>query len=438
MASAGASMSHSLSTAGANVAGKVEMGAQLLSTAGANVASKAEKGGQLLFGSDAVSDAGSDWSEDAPDSVVATPQESHDVGQAAQKPPANILHLQNQPPKPPLVKAADHSRGSVLTRLTSRRASSAVGSAPVKGVVVVKVLRGRALKAVNRSGGASDPYVKLVVGARTAKTKYMPNTLDPEWNETLQLDVDDARTPLRLQVWDEETFGLNQAIGDAEISFQELKADADVLTKMTLTLQHVETGSIDVEVTWHPEAGDPSARLVVMCGLPAAKAAMLHAKVCMYSTPRCRWLPGLRAKDRIAHNLLCVYAKGLLGKGAHASYADAATGMTALHFACSLGHSAVASMLLQAGAEVDAQDAEGVAPLHHASRLGHLELVKALLLHVAKADLANVHGVLPWQVACAEGHTAVMEFLLEDPKHRCSAAISTPTSFKSLACCPLQ
>ena len=59
----------------------------------------------------------------------------------------------------------------------------------------------------------------LVAGTRTAKTKYINNTLDPEWDETLKLDVDDVHVPLRLIVNDQAMLSINNTpIGDAEVN----------------------------------------------------------------------------------------------------------------------------------------------------------------------------------------------------------------------------
>ena len=120
----------------------------------------------------------------------------------------------------------------------------------MKGTLVVKVLRATHLKGADHGGTSSDAYVKLVAGRHAARTKPVHGTLHPEWNETVQLEVDDVHTPLQVQVFDHDRFSLNDAIGDAEVSL--LTLPAGHATRLSLELQHVETGTVELEATWCP------------------------------------------------------------------------------------------------------------------------------------------------------------------------------------------
>lgn len=60
-------------------------------------------------------------------------------------------------------------------------------------------------------------------------------------------------------------------------------------------------------------------------------------------------------------------------------------GNTALHFAASRNHRGLATLLLEAGAQVDAKDQPGNTPLHRAIEQGHLDMAQILLR--AKADV---------------------------------------------------
>jgi Ca2+-dependent lipid-binding protein len=55
--------------------------------------------------------------------------------------------------------------------------------------LVVKVARAESVWAKSR-GNVSDPYCILSVGAASARTRVIPNTLNPEWEETLTLPYD--------------------------------------------------------------------------------------------------------------------------------------------------------------------------------------------------------------------------------------------------------
>lgn len=59
---------------------------------------------------------------------------------------------------------------------------------------------------------------------------------------------------------------------------------------------------------------------------------------------------------------------------------------TALHRACIKGHVEAATILLEAGAEVDARDDEGSTALHHAAHQDHVEVVKVLIAHGANVE----------------------------------------------------
>ena len=70
---------------------------------------------------------------------------------------------------------------------------------PKAGMVIVRVLRATNLVAADL-GGKSDPYLKLKAAGKKAKTSVVKATLNPEWNETLELRVDDLSQPISLEV----------------------------------------------------------------------------------------------------------------------------------------------------------------------------------------------------------------------------------------------
>lgn len=64
-----------------------------------------------------------------------------------------------------------------------------------QGTLTVSLLRGSGLAAAD-SNGKSDPYVKLSLGKSKAKSKTIPKTLDPEWNERFEFQGTRAHAPL--------------------------------------------------------------------------------------------------------------------------------------------------------------------------------------------------------------------------------------------------
>lgn len=88
-------------------------------------------------------------------------------------------------------------------------------------------------------------------------------------------------------------------------------------------------------------------------------------------------------------------------------------GMTALHFACSFGSVERSRMLLDAGAEVDAQDEDGWTPLHFAAQVGSRECVSLLLGRGARSQTVNRIKQTALHVAASQGNHDVVLALLD-------------------------
>lgn len=92
--------------------------------------------------------------------------------------------------------------------------STAVVNKPV-GMLQVKVINGRNLKKADVMG-LSDPYVTLSLGGKTLskKTRVKKNTLNPEWDETHTLVVQDPKMQvLELHVFDWEKVSSHDKLG---------------------------------------------------------------------------------------------------------------------------------------------------------------------------------------------------------------------------------
>ncbi|MED6123745.1 putative ADP-ribosylation factor GTPase-activating protein agd13 [Stylosanthes scabra] len=134
----------------------------------------------------------------------------------------------------------------------------------------------------------SDPYVVLKLGKQTVKTSVINSNLNPVWNQVLILSVPADFGPLGLKVFDQDMFSSDDYMGEAEVDLQPLIAsamafgDAGVLEdmqigkwlqthdnalkedstvniidgrvkqKVSLVLQNVECGEIDLELEWIP------------------------------------------------------------------------------------------------------------------------------------------------------------------------------------------
>lgn len=69
---------------------------------------------------------------------------------------------------------------------------------------------------------------------------------------------------------------------------------------------------------------------------------------------------------------------------------------TALHWACSAGHTEIVEFLLQLGVPVNDKDDAGWSPLHIAASAGRDEIVKALLGKGAQVNAVNQNGCTPY------------------------------------------
>lgn len=154
------------------------------------------------------------------------------------------------------------------------------------GMLKVKVMKGTNLAI--RDIKTSDPYVVLSLGTQTAQTTVMKSNLNPVWNEELMLSVPEQYGPLKLKVFDHDMFSADDIMGEADIDLQPLltsamafgdagmfgdmqigkwlKSDDNALVEdslvniiegkvkqaMSLKLQNVESGELDLEIEWIP------------------------------------------------------------------------------------------------------------------------------------------------------------------------------------------
>ena len=116
------------------------------------------------------------------------------------------------------------------------------------GTATVRVVRATGLLAADK-GGTSDPYVVVQsAGGKKAKTSVKKKTLEPEWDETLELSVLDAAAPLSFAVWDHDKIGTNDALGAGEVLLGQCAPGAPTPLRVALSTQ----GAIEVVVTFSP------------------------------------------------------------------------------------------------------------------------------------------------------------------------------------------
>jgi hypothetical protein len=88
-------------------------------------------------------------------------------------------------------------------------------------------------------------------------------------------------------------------------------------------------------------------------------------------------------------------------------------GWTPLHFAAYAGKEGIASLLCDAGADVNATNADGFTPLHLAAQEGHADVARTLLAHNANVNAQEKQGWTPLHFAAQEGHSDVAALLID-------------------------
>lgn len=82
------------------------------------------------------------------------------------------------------------------------------------GLLRIRIKRG--INLAIRDVNSSDPYVIIRHGKQKLKTRVVKKTLNPEWNEDLTLCIMHLNEPVKLLVYDHDTFTVDDKMGDAE------------------------------------------------------------------------------------------------------------------------------------------------------------------------------------------------------------------------------
>lgn len=171
-------------------------------------------------------------------------------------------------------------------RSSSSASNKLEGMVEFIGIIKVKVIKGRNLAV--RDILSSDPYVVLQLGKQKVQTTVKKSSLHPVWNEEVMLSVPQNYGALKVEVYDYDTFSADDIMGQAEVDIQPminsamaygdagmfgnmqigkwLKSndnaliddstvniiDGKVKQEISLKLQNVESGELDLELEWMP------------------------------------------------------------------------------------------------------------------------------------------------------------------------------------------
>lgn len=174
----------------------------------------------------------------------------------------------------------------IMDSFRSNSSHNSEGMVEFIGLLKVKVIKGTNLAI--RDMMSSDPYVILTLGQQTVQTHIIKSNLNPVWNEELMLSVPQHYGPLKLRVYDYDTFSSDDIMGEAEVDLQPMITSAiafgdagmfgnmqigkwlkshdnaliddstvnivngKVKQALSLKLQNVESGEIELELEWMP------------------------------------------------------------------------------------------------------------------------------------------------------------------------------------------
>lgn len=179
---------------------------------------------------------------------------------------------------------------SQIRRPPSPQASSMATAAKslmddVLGLLRIRIKKGINLAIRDIRRRSSDPYVIVKLGHQRLRTRVVKRDCNPQWNEDLTLTVSDPTIPIRLKVYDHDTFTLDDKMGDAEFSIKlfmdsiktdlkalpsgtvlntELPTQSNCLSKesciiwqegnlvqdLCLRLRNVECGEVELQLRW--------------------------------------------------------------------------------------------------------------------------------------------------------------------------------------------
>ncbi|GLT38488.1 hypothetical protein SLA2020_127350 [Shorea laevis] len=123
---------------------------------------------------------------------------------------------------------------------STKKINLLAGMVEFVGLIKVNVVKGTNLAV--RDVMTSDPYVILALGHQSVKTRVIKNNLNPVWNESLMLSIPEQVPPLKVIVYDKDTFSTDDFMGEAEIDIQPLLTAARACEKSEISDETMQLG----------------------------------------------------------------------------------------------------------------------------------------------------------------------------------------------------
>ncbi|XP_052090011.1 intersectin-1-like isoform X3 [Mytilus californianus] len=102
------------------------------------------------------------------------------------------------------------------------------------------------------ANGKSDPYCEVSMGAQEHKTKVIPATLNPKWNQNMQFTIRDVdQDVLCITVFDRDLYSPNDFLGRTEIRVKEILQESNEKRgpiSKRLLLHEISSGEVVVKL----------------------------------------------------------------------------------------------------------------------------------------------------------------------------------------------
>ncbi|KAI3720122.1 hypothetical protein L6452_21032 [Arctium lappa] len=109
----------------------------------------------------------------------------------------------------------------------------------VMGILRLRVKKGINLVVRDWTRGTSDPYVVATLDHQKTKTKIVRGNCNPVWEDVLTLAIKDPKVPIKLTVYDKDTFSEDDNMGVANV---DVNPYVECL-QMGSDLQHLPVGT---------------------------------------------------------------------------------------------------------------------------------------------------------------------------------------------------
>ena len=92
------------------------------------------------------------------------------------------------------------------------------------------------------AGNKSDPFVLFRVGEISYRSKIIPKTLNPKWEQEIPIILPQTANSVLLEVWDDDGKGKSEYMGEANIPLSRL--NPGIAVKQEVTLHNVAKGKV--------------------------------------------------------------------------------------------------------------------------------------------------------------------------------------------------